>query len=212
MKVLYGTSNNAKIIAMKEYLEQLKEKIEIIGLNDIKAEIPIIEENFNSPLENARKKAFTYYRSFHIPVFSCDSGLYIDDLPDTLQPGVHVRTINGVRLNDDEMIAYYSDLSKSHGNKLVCRYKNAICLVFDDQTFFERMDSSIESEKFIITSISHSKRINGFPLDSLSIDIESGKYFYDIKDEESKKASKISQGFVKFFVEFLNQINQKAIE
>lgn len=84
--------------------------------------------------------------------------------------------------------------------------------VFDEQTFFERMDSSIESEKFIITSISHIKRIKGFPLDSLSIDIESSKYFYDIKDEESKKASKISQGFVKFFDEFLKQINQKAIE
>mgnify|MGYP002225500190 CR=1 FL=1 len=67
-----------------------------------------------------------YYEAFQIPVFSCDSGLYFDNVPDEVQPGVHVRNVNGKCLSDDEMIDYYSGLVKAYGN-LVARYRNAIC-------------------------------------------------------------------------------------
>ena len=91
-----------------------------------------------------------YYEAFQIPVFSCDSGLYFDNVPDEVQPGVHVRNVNGKRLSDDEMIDYYSGLVKAHGN-LVARYKNAICFVMDDTHIYEAMEPSMESEKFILT-------------------------------------------------------------
>lgn len=96
MKLLYGTGNPAKFSAMKSRLEQLD--IELIGLNDLEAEgniIPEVVENGNTPLENARLKALAYYEAFHIPVFSCDSGLYFDNVSDEIQPGVHVRNIKG---------------------------------------------------------------------------------------------------------------------
>ena len=65
-------------------------------------------ETGNTPLENARQKAIAYYQVFKMPVFSCDSGLYFDEVPDEIQPGVHVRNVNGRCLSDDEMIAYYT--------------------------------------------------------------------------------------------------------
>lgn len=49
--------------------------------------------NGNTPLENARMKALAYYETFRIPVFSCDSGLYFDNVPDEVQPGIHVRNV-----------------------------------------------------------------------------------------------------------------------
>ena len=98
MKLLYGTGNPAKLEAMKARLKILG--IELIGLRDLKREIPDIMEDGKTPLENARKKALGYYHAYHMPVFSCDSGLYIDELPQNLQPGVHVRMINGKRLSD----------------------------------------------------------------------------------------------------------------
>lgn len=94
MKLLYGTGNQAKLAAMRSRLRQIG--IELVGLNDLKADgldIPKVVENGNTPLENARLKAKGYYETFHIPVFSCDSGLYFDNVPDEIQPGVHVRNV-----------------------------------------------------------------------------------------------------------------------
>ena len=132
MKLLYGTGNLAKLSAMRNRLEQLD--IELIGLNDMRAEgkiVPKVIEDGNTPLENARLKAMAYYEAFQIPVFSCDSGLYFDNVLDEVQPGVHVRNVNGKCLSDDEMIDYYSGLVKVYGN-LVARYRNAICFVMDN--------------------------------------------------------------------------------
>ena len=57
-RILYGTGNPAKLSAMKRQLEKLD--VELIGLNDLKAEgveIPNVSENGDTPLENARQKA-----------------------------------------------------------------------------------------------------------------------------------------------------------
>ena len=105
MKLLYGTGNPAKLSSMKKKLKKIE--IELIGLKDLDCEIPDVPETGRTPLENARQKALAYYHAFHIPVFSCDSGLYFEGIPDDIQPGVHVRTIAGKCLTDEEMIAYY---------------------------------------------------------------------------------------------------------
>ena len=111
MKLLYGTENPAKLEAMR--LKLAPRGIELIGLNDLEGVLPKIEENGTSPLENARKKALAYWSAFHIPVFSCDSGLYFENVPDEIQPGVHVRTVNGQYLSDEEMLTHYSALPGS---------------------------------------------------------------------------------------------------
>ena len=170
MKILYGTGNPAKLSAMKRHLEPLD--IEIIGLNDLGMKIPEVLEDGNTPLENARQKAKAYYKAFHIPVFSCDSGLYFENVPNEIQPGVHVIT------------AYY---------------KNAICFVLDDTRIFEAMEPEMESEKFIITTKPHSAiRKKGFPLDSLSIDIKTGTYFYDLPEQKLDQVV-VKEGFLTFF-------------
>lgn len=58
------------------------------------------------------KRRLPIIKLFICPVFSCDSGLYFDNVPDEIQPGVHVRTINGKYLSDEEMLAYYTGLGK----------------------------------------------------------------------------------------------------
>ena len=200
MKLLYGTGNPAKLSAMRKRLESLTEKydIELIGLKDLNTEIPQVPEDGNTPLENAHQKAAAYYEAFHIPVFSCDSGLYFDNVPEQDQPGVHVRTVNGKSLTDEEMIAHYSALARKYQN-LTARYKNAICFVYDNEHLYEGMIASMDSKPFIITAIPHSPvREKGFPIDSLSIDIESGKYFYDLPVQEVDQAA-VAAGFLQFF-------------
>lgn len=204
MKLLYGTGNLAKLSAMRNRLEQLD--IELIGLNNLRTEgkiIPEVIEDGNTPIENARLKAMAYYEAFQIPVFSCDSGLYFDNVPDEVQPGVHVRNVNGKCLSDDEMIDYYSGLVKAHGN-LVARYKNAICFVMDDTHIYEAMEPSMESEKFILTDKLHSTiRKEDFPLDSISLDIKTNKYYYDLSEDRLEQVA-VEDGFLEFFKNILN--------
>lgn len=204
MKLLYGTGNPAKLSVMRKRLDKLK--IELIGLNDLKAEgkeIPKVTENGATPLENARLKALAYYEAFQIPVFSCDSGLYFDKVPDEIQPGVHVRNINGKSLSDEEMLTYYTGLAKKYGN-LTAEYRNAICFVADKEHIYESMEPDLYSERFIITDKPHSAiRKKGFPLDSISIDIKTGKYYYDLVDDKLEQLA-IEDGFLKFFENIYN--------
>jgi 8-oxo-dGTP diphosphatase len=204
MKLLYGTGNPAKLSAMKSRLEQLD--IELIGLNDLRAEgknIPEVVEDGDTPLENARLKAVAYYETFQVPVFSCDSGLYFDNVPDEVQPGVHVRNINGKCLSDDEMIDYYSGLVKRYGN-LVARYRNAICFVVDEKHIYEAMEPAMESEKFILTDKPHGTiRKKGFPLDSISLDIKTYQYYYDLPEDRLEQVA-VEDGFLEFFKNVLN--------
>ncbi len=201
MKLLYGTGNQAKLSAMRSRLAKLG--IDLIGLSDLRAEgkiIPEVLEDGKSPLENARIKAKAYYKAFQIPVFSCDSGLYFEEVPDEVQPGVHVRNVEGKCLTDDEMVKYYASLAGKYGN-LTAQYRNAICFVMDEEHIYESMDPSMYSEKFILTDKPHSAiRKKGFPLDSLSIDRRTGKYYYDMAEGQLEQLA-VEDGFLKFFEE-----------
>ena len=199
MRLLYGTGNPAKLAAMKNRLAGLN--IELIGLKDLNRVIPEVDEDGRTPVENAQKKARAYYAEFHMPVFSCDSGLYLEGLPEELQPGVHVRTINGKYLTDDEMLAYYSNLAKQYGD-LKARYRNAICLILDEEHIYQAMEESMASEEFLITEKPHPMRKKGFPLDSLSIDLKTGKYYYDLEENELDQVA-VEDGFLEFFQKYI---------
>lgn len=200
MKILYGTTNKAKLQAMRNAVELLG--INMIGLNDIESEIPQVHECGKTPLENAEIKAKAYYEAFKMPVFSCDSGLYFDELKEEEQPGIYVRRVHGKALSDDAMIEYYSSLAKRYGGKITGQYRNAIYFVLDENHCYSSMDKSIATEPFILSAVPHSKRVNGFPLDSLSIDIASGQYYYnlDLKDVSSS----VDDGVKAFFKEVLS--------
>jgi len=195
MKVLYGTTNKGKLQAMRSALESFD--IELIGLGDIDSELPCINENGKTPLENAEIKAKAYYKAFQMPVFSCDSGLYFDELQEEEQPGLHVRRVNDKELTDDEMIQYYATLAEHHGGRITGRYRNAIYFILDDNHHYSSMDMSIATEPFILVTEPHEKRVEGFPLDSLSIDIATGKYYYDL--EVKDVSTSVDEGVRKFF-------------
>ena len=193
--LLYGTGNEGKLNAMRKHLVELP--IKIIGLNSLKTKLPDIDESGNDPLENAKIKALAYYKNIGMPVFSCDSGLYIKGAPEEIQPGVHVRNINGKCLNDEEMLEHYGVLADRFDGSMTVRYKNGICLVMSETEVYEYMGDDIASEELIITANPHPRRTPGFPLDSLSVHIATGKYYYDI--DELKDRSSMDEGFRDFF-------------
>ena len=199
IKLLYGTGNPAKLNAMKKWLSGVG--ITLVGLKDLGCEIPEVVEDGKTPLENARKKAVAYFEAIRIPVFSCDSGLYIDGVPENEQPGVHVRRVNGKVLSDEQMIVHYSSLAKKYGNPTV-RYRNAICFVADEKHIYEAMEPSMGSSAFVLTSKPYPVMKKGFPLDSLSVDIKTGKYYYELTGNELDRLA-VEDGFAEFFRKIL---------
>ncbi|GAB6109369.1 non-canonical purine NTP pyrophosphatase [Fusibacter bizertensis] len=201
MKLIYGTHNPAKLTGMIKALAGLP--LEIVGIGEIDSEINEAEESGNEPLANAIQKSQVYFEKIKNPVFSCDSGLYFEEVLDEEQPGVHARRVKGKRLNDEEMIAHYQNLAKKYGGKLTAYYKNSICLTLDHETMFAYDGEDIHSEKFYIVDKAHDRRVVGFPLDSLSVEINSGRYYFDIEGEQ-QKIDKIGDGFRNFFTKSMN--------
>lgn len=202
MKILYGTTNQSKLDLMKPIAKTLD--FELIGLNDLHMPLPEINETGKDPLENAEIKARAYYDAFSVPVFSCDSGLYFDGLPDKLQPMTHIRRVNGEVLSDERMTEYYANLARMHGGKLIARYRNAIYFIVNDKLRFSSMADALSSEPFILCDTPHPKSAVGFPLDRLSVDIKSNKYYYDMENTVDKLA--VADGLLEFFKESFAKI------
>lgn len=198
MKLLYATSNPAKYTAMRDALQPLG--IGLSSLRDMK-QVPVAPEEGNTPQENARQKALFYYEHYQIPLFSCDSGLYFENLPQELQPGIHVRSPQGVYLDDQGMLDYYGGMAARYGD-LTARYYNAVCLINDPEHIYESMDESLASNRFLLTAKAHRIRRPGFPLDSLSKELTSGEYYYDINSHDADDLVGY-EGFAAFFRERL---------
>ena len=118
-EILFATGNTAKVDRFYEKL--LKNGILLKSLKDININIDI-EENGKNAIENAMIKAKAYYDATKITTMAMDDTMYIDGIPEEKQPGVFVRRVNGKRLNDKEMIDYYTNLVKTYGKdgKMKC--------------------------------------------------------------------------------------------
>jgi len=209
VEIVYGTQNVAKYDSMKVLFKSLEDEygLNLLSLNELDFSFPEVDETGANTLDNARLKAYAYYDIIKKPVFSIDSGLYLNDLPDKLQPGLMVRRINGKRLNDEEMVDYYSKLAVSQGGKIAGRYRNGICFVLGDGKVFEYAGEDIASELFYITPKPHEKSVEGFPIDRLSVHIESNQYYYD-REFEKEEAWNTEKGLLKFFRAVFDTIKQ----
>ena len=196
MRLLYGTGNPAKFEVMRETLAGLP--VELVSPGQIGLALPEVDESGRDPLQNACIKARAYHRAAGMPVFSCDSGLYLEGLPEALQPGVHVRRVGDRSLTDEEMTAYYSSLAHQHGGRLIAQYRNAICLVMDDDHVYAHQGEELCGDRFYLLDTPHPSKSHrpGFPLDALSAQIATGRYYSDLPQGVTQA---MVPGFVAFF-------------
>lgn len=195
MELLYGTANQGKLLVMRRALSPLG--ITVKSLEDMKLKVPIVPETGNSLLENARLKARAYFEAFQVPVFSCDTGLYFENVPEELQPGIYVRRVKGYEMTDEEMTEYYRGLSEKFGD-LQAQYRNAICFCKSAQEIYESDARQLWGKPFRITSHPHPRSQPGFPLDRLSIQISTGKYYYDLPENFQDEVA-MDEGVREFF-------------
>ncbi len=192
-KVLFATENESKAKRFRKGL--LENNIEIITINDIDKKVNI-EENGKDAVENALIKANAYVKTQELPVFAMDDNLYIEDIPEDKQPGMYVRRVNGKRLNDNEMIEYYSNLAHQYGKdgKLTCKWVYGIAVIKNGKEFTYTWNK----EDFYIVDKPSDKINLGYPLDTISINKKLNKYFTDITEDDKKDIKEDESDVVEF--------------
>ena len=201
VKVLIGTTNPAKVKRFERLLKGSNAEILTPPMLNI-SEAP--QETGASPAENARIKA-CFYGRYCDCVIGNDSGLYFLNLPenDARQPGLHVRSPQGVRLDDEQMIAYYAALAASLGGRLDAYYRDAVAVGVQGEVYtLTQNDQEIRNGLFYMVDTPHTLRHPGWPLDSLSILPATGRYFVDADAHEAQNDATLS-GFEQRLRDFL---------
>lgn len=200
MKVLFATTNPAKVGKYKKALEE--NGIELITINDLNFNLSI-EENGKNSIENAYIKAKAYYDATKMPTIGMDNNLFIEELPEQKQPGTHVRRVNGKQLSDDEMIEYYTKLVKEYGGKLTAKWVYGMVICSDNGV----EQYTWAKDHFYFVDKPCKTRNKGYPLDSISIMPEFNKYFTELTEEDKKLYKKKDN--IDNVIEFiLNSINK----
>ncbi|MFA6132075.1 MAG: non-canonical purine NTP pyrophosphatase [Patescibacteria group bacterium] len=178
-RIIIGTKNTAKINQIRGALAL--DGIFVEGLPP-NIEFDEIKEDGATAQENARKKALIYSRTLGEPVLSIDNALYFEKLEPEQQPGINVRRINqrDDRPTDEELTKYYQNLIGTLGDRINGRWEFAVCVAYPDGSIKE---ATIISPRIFVNKKSE-KTVSGYPLKSLQIEPESGKYISEMTQEE----------------------------
>lgn len=202
MKYLLATKNKAKI---RYYGTKLKYfGIELVTLEDLNIECDV-DETGKNPIENAIIKASTYYKLSGMPTIALDEGLFLEGVPDNIQPGTHVRRVNGKRLNDIEMIKYYIDLVNKYGENGTLKgyFLKGVAIVNQDNTYtFDYKANRCFTNK-------QSEVIDeGYPLASIQIISSLNKFKSELTEEEKNTMDVEQKDIFEFILNTISTIEQ----
>ncbi len=201
MKVLFATHNESKVNRFKDNLKLFN--IELESLNDYKVDMEISETG-KDVVENAILKAKGYYELTKVPTISMDDGLYIEGIPKELEPGLFVHRVNGKELkNNEEMIDYYSKLIHEYGGKQKAKWVYGIC-VYSEKGY---KTYTWERGRFYLVDKPCKEFNPGSPLNSLSIDKDTGKYLAQMTNDEKHFNDNYNENeVIKFLVSAIKEL------
>ena len=192
-QILFATGNQAKV---KRFSAKLSKKgIEILTLMDLGIYLDVVEDGKDA-IANALIKARAYYRETGMIVIAMDDNLYIEGIPEEKQPGMYVRRVNGKRLNDNEMIEYYSKLASEYGKngKLICRWIYGMALIKDGKEYTYTWQ---KNDFYLVDQPSNI--INpGYPLNTISVNKKLNKYFTDLTEKDKQTIQEDESDAIEF--------------
>lgn len=192
-QILFATGNQAKV---KRFSAKLSKKgIEILTLMDLGIYLDVVEDGKDA-IANALIKARAYYRETGMIVIAMDDNLYIEGIPEEKQPGMYVRRVNGKKLNDNEMIEYYSKLASEYGKngKLICRWIYGMALIKDGKEYTYTWQ---KNDFYLVDQPSNI--INpGYPLNTISVNKKLNKYFTDLTEKDKQTIQEDESDVIEF--------------
>lgn len=198
-KIVFATKNPSK---GKRFSEGLLEKgIQVLTCTDLQIELAI-EENGKNAVENALLKARACYNKTNLPSFATDDALILENVPEEKQPGLFVRRVHGKTLNDEEMIAYYTDLVKKYGTdgKLDCKWVYGLAVIAENG---KESTYTWSKDNFYMVQTASGKIHPGYPLNSISKYKIIDRYFTDLTEEDRLLLNKDETDVIQFIAEHL---------
>lgn len=184
-KVIFATSNPAKVKRVKKLLSKIGIHIEI--LTPLEAGIEAVEVEENGLLdENAESKARAYAGKTKAPVLALDSGLFIDD--EDVDP-VRVRrkalsSLDESSLSQSEiaekLIDYYRAIARKHGGEVEGYWLDSWCLILPDGT----VNKSESRRDIILTDKEVGNKDKYVPIRCLYKVKQTGKYTDEQSEDE----------------------------
>jgi len=175
MKILIGTNNKNKLNQFKRIFSNLDFEIEVLSLQDLGITDDINEDR-NSLLENAKKKAKYYAEKSNLPTLADDTGLFIDALNG--EPGVHAKRWHAGTEKERYMLIL-DKMKDIPENKRACRYIGALAFYNPQNKEFWTYEKSIEGR------IAHEPlESGGFGYDAIFISLDFNKYYSELTDNE----------------------------
>lgn len=198
-QILFATTNKSKINDFKKNL--FKYNIEVLSLEDLNIKIDV-NENGKSAIENALLKVRSCKKYTNLPIIGMDDSLFLEGVPEDIQPGLYVRRVSGKTLNDEEMIDYYTSIVKKYGinGRIDCKWVYGFALIDADRkeyTYSWCIDNfyMVEKPSNIIKP--------GYPLNSITKYKENNKYFDEINDDEKEKLKVDNSDVISFIVDHI---------
>ena len=96
-KIVFATGNPTKAKRFSKGL--LNYDINVISLKNLDIKLDVNEDG-KTAIENALIKARACYKITKMPTIGMDDSLYLENVPEDLQPGLFVRRVNGKILTD----------------------------------------------------------------------------------------------------------------
>lgn len=166
------------------------------------------DESGISPVDNARLKVLSLLKAAAdrnleaLPVFAMDEGLYLDGVPQALQPGLNVRRLNGHRLNDEEMIDHYLSLVHQYGDsgQLTGYFLKGICVCVPGAVEARFFTFEMKARR-VFTSERSEKITEGYPLASIQRIPLFDKFKSELTEEEERQVVDVENQPILDFIE-----------
>ncbi len=198
-QILFATNNETKAKRFSKGL--FTNGIEVVGLKEKNINLDVAEIG-KDVIENALIKAREAYKKTNMAVIGMDDSLYLENVPDNIQPGLFVRRVNNKTLTDEEMLEHYTNIVKKYGNngRIYCKWIYGLAVINENGK--ESTYTWYKDNFYMVDTISD--KINpGYPLNSISKYKLIDKYFTDVTKEDKEKIKINEDDVVEFIVKHI---------
>ena len=196
LEILFATGNETKGKRFQKGL--LKNNIKTLTLKDINLDLNV-EENGKDVIENAAIKARECYGLTNKACMGMDDSMYLEGVPDDIQPGLFARRVNDKRLNDQEMLDYYISLVKKYGidGKLNVKLIYGLVVINNEGKEFSY---TWEINNIYMVGTMSNIIEPGYPLNSITKYKGINKYISEASEEDKEKVKVDERNVIDFIV------------
>ena len=178
-KILIGTRNNAKFQMLTACFPKDLD-VEFLSLNDVEVDDSSLVEGQDFE-ENAKLKSEFYFKATGIPTISTDHILWLEKWPKDKGYMIHLRkeaNPDSERATDEEVIEFLKNWVKEVGDS-PAHFEYAVS--FTDATGTKGFVSL--QRKYVLQGVQSEKFWEGYPTESLLLDVETKEYKGDQANE-----------------------------